>query len=84
MHNTLFLYDNFYDKSLRLTPVDKNNNCARHVIESRFFAEFIKAVISFFKTGEIPVSRERIMRTVSVMQSAEASLKKPFEWVNID
>ena len=75
MHNTLFLYDNFYDKSLRLTPVDKNNNCVRHVIVSRFFAEFIKAVISFFKTGEIPVSREHIMRTVSVMQSAEGRLK---------
>lgn len=67
-----------------VTPVDKNNNCVRRVIESRFFAEFIKAVISFFKTGEIPVSRERIMRTVSVVQSAEVSLEKPFEWVNID
>ena len=67
-----------------VTPVDKNNNCVRRVIESQFFAEFIKAVISFFKTGEIPVSRERIMRTVSVMQSAEVSLEKPFEWVNID
>lgn len=73
--------DNLY--TYAFTAADRENNAVRYVIESDFFAEFIKALIEFFKSGEIPVSHKRTLCVVSIIEAELKAMKKPFEWIEI-
>jgi hypothetical protein len=52
-------------------------------IKSDFFANFITAMVKFFKTGEIPVPHEQTIRIMAVRAAGLKALKNPFHWVEI-
>lgn len=66
-----------------LTVVDEQNMASRYEIESDFFALFIKAMLRFFDTGEVPVSHEQTVDVMAVRTAAIEACNTPFEWVNL-
>lgn len=66
-----------------LTVVDEENMASRYEIESDFFALFIKAMLRFFDTGEVPVSHEQTVDVMAVRTAAIEACSTPFEWVNL-
>ena len=66
-----------------LTVVDEQNMASRYEIESDFFALFIKAMLRFFDTGEVPVSHEQTVDVMAVRTAAIEACNIPFEWVNL-
>ena len=66
-----------------LTVVDEENMASRYEIKSDFFALFIKAMLRFFDTGEVPVSHEQTVDVMAVRTAAIEACNTPFEWVNL-
>ncbi len=48
-----------------------------------FFEHSIDAILSFFQTGENPVSRAEILETVRIYEAGIKALQRPGEWVEI-
>ncbi len=55
----------------------------RYEIKSDFFALFIKAMLRFFDTGEVPVSHEQTVDVMAVRTAAIEACNTPFEWVTL-
>ena len=66
-----------------LTVVDEENMASRYEIKSDFFALFIKAMLRFFDTGEVPVSHEQTVDVMAVRTAAIEACNTPFEWVTL-
>lgn len=66
-----------------VTVDDEANVGAVYKIEGDFFAEFIKAMLSFFETGKTPVSPEQTVDVMGIIEAGKKAMKNPFEWVEV-
>ena len=69
--------------SFRITTVDQNNNAKYYDIKSDYFGNFIKAMIAFFETGEVPVTQEQTIDVMAVRTVAMQAASTPFEWIEL-
>lgn len=67
-----------------LTNVGYHDGTTEHLaIQSGYFENFIKELIRFFQTGEIPVPHEQTIEVIAIREAGIKAIKKPFEWVTI-
>lgn len=52
-------------------------------VTSDFFKDFIKAMIQFFKTLEVPVPHEQTLQIMRVLGAGKQALENPGTWVNL-
>ncbi len=69
--------------SFVLNLIDKENKCEKAVIKSDYFRNFIKALIAFFRTGNIPVSHNQTIDVIAIRQSVITAAKAPYKWIEI-
>lgn len=69
--------------SFVLNLIDKENKCEKAVIKSDYFRNFIKALITFFRTGNIPVSHNQTIDVIAIRQSVITAAKAPYKWIEI-
>ncbi len=66
-----------------MTAVDKANKSKSYQVNSDFFGTFIKNLIEFFRTGNVPVSHEQTIDVMGIIEVANKAMAKPFEWFDI-
>ncbi|MCL6443650.1 MAG: hypothetical protein K6T83_09375 [Alicyclobacillus sp.] len=66
---------------LAVNYTDEDSKSVR--VDSDFFAEFIKAMTAFFKTGTAPVDPEETIAIVSIIEYGFKAMATPFEWVKL-
>lgn len=71
------------EAGFRYVICDKDNNAKVVNVTSDYFGLFIKALVNFFKTGDIPVEHERTVEVIAIREAAIKARKNPFEWINI-
>ncbi|MBQ4087069.1 MAG: hypothetical protein IJC78_02335 [Clostridia bacterium] len=67
----------------QITTVDEKNRGKKYPIQSDFFGLFIKGMVRFFETGEIPVPAENTIDVIAIREAGLKAMKTPFEWVEI-
>lgn len=67
----------------RHTVVDKSNRAFSIDISSDYFAEFIKELIHFLESGEIPVDHAQTLQVIAIREALIEARKTPFEWVRV-
>lgn len=67
----------------KITAVAENNKAVQYPIQSDFFGLFIKGMVRFFETGEIPVPAENTIDVIAIREAGLKAMEKPFEWVEI-
>lgn len=72
-----------YDSPFRLTVNKEDNSSDIYTIESDFFRLFLKELIKFFDTGEIPVPCEQTIDVIAIREAGLKAMKTPYEWVEI-
>lgn len=57
---------------------------SRHFeIKSPYFDNFVKGMVKFFKTGEIPVPHSQTIQVIAIREAGLKALKKPFTWIEV-
>ena len=56
----------------------------RATVTSPYFRNFIKAMLGFFKTGEIPVPHEQTLAVIGTVSAGRNALDNPYEWIDIE
>lgn len=73
-----------YSKTPFITNVEYNDGTAAHMeIRSKYFENFIKEMIQFFETGNIPVPHKQTIEVIAIREAGLKAMQKPFEWVKI-
>ena len=70
-------------KTFAMTIVDADNKAVRHEVKSSFFDLFIRAMLRFFDTGEVPVSHEQTVDVIAIRAAAISACRTPFQWVEL-
>ena len=52
-------------------------------IKSDYFANFIKEMLDFFRTGEIKVAHSQTINVIAIREAGMKALKQPFTWVEV-
>lgn len=67
-----------------LTNVGYEDGTTDHLeIKSAYFENFIKEMIKFFETGEIPVSHAQTIDVIAIREAGIKAMLNPHEWVNV-
>ena len=67
-----------------LTNVGYTDGTTDHLeIKSNYFENFVREMVRFFQTGEIPVSHEQTIEVIAIREAGIKAFQKPFEWVKI-
>lgn len=67
-----------------LTNVGYNDGTTDHLeIKSAYFENFIKAMLEFFRTGEIPVSHEQTIDVIAIREAGIKAMKNPHQWIEV-
>lgn len=67
-----------------MTNVGYHGGTTDHLeIKTGYFDNFIKALVRFFETGEIPVSHEQTIEVIAIREAGMKAMLTPFEWVNV-
>lgn len=69
------------DGAFELTIADKENKAKNYKAQSDFFAYFIKAMVEFFKTGNVEVDHKQTINVMATIEAAKKASMTPFEWV---
>ncbi len=57
---------------------------SRHFeIKSPYFDNFIKGMVRFFETGEIPVPHKQTIQVIAIREAGQKALEKPFTWIEV-
>ena len=70
------------DMPFSMHVLTDKNEVSYTEIQSDFFGNAIRAMLDFFKTGEIPVSHERTLNTMSAIECLIKAHEKPFTWID--
>lgn len=66
-----------------MTNVGYNDGTIDYLeIKSKYFDNFIKEMIEFFKTGNIPVSHKQTIEVTAIREAGIKAMLKPFQWGN--
>lgn len=63
--------------------VNKDNEAVEYPIKSRYFANFMRDLITFFDTGKIPVPHRDTVNVIAVRAAGMKAAEKPFAWVEV-
>ena len=69
--------------SFRLQLVNAKNEAKVVKIESDYFGNFIKAMVHFFDTKEVPIPHEETIRVMAIRTAMVEAARTPFEWVTV-
>lgn len=69
--------------SFRHTAVDKDNRSFSMTVSSDYFAEFMKTLVHFFESGEIPVDHEQTLQVIAIREALIEARRNPFTWVKV-
>ena len=64
-----------------IITVDADNNAVEYPIRSRYFHNFMKGLIQFFDTGEIPVPHRDTVNVIVIRAAGMKAAEHPFTWV---
>ena len=70
-------------RSFRITVVNEINEAKHYEIKSNFFGLFIKSLIRFFETGEVPVTHEQTIDVIAVRTAVIEACKTPSTWIEL-
>ncbi len=80
-HATLACYPR---KTPFVTNVGYTDGTTDHLkVESPYFENFVRGMVKFFETGEIPVKHEQTVSVMAIRAAAIKAKEKPFTWVEI-
>lgn len=66
-----------------MTNVGYNDGTIDYLeIKSKYFDNFIKEMIEFFKAGNIPVSHKQTIEVTAIREAGIKAMLKPFQWGN--
>ncbi len=67
-----------------VTNVGYHGGTTDHLeIQTGYFDNFIKALVKFFETGEIPVPHEQTIEVIAIREAGMKAMLTPFQWVNV-
>ena len=66
-----------------MITVDKDNMAVEYPIKSPYFGLFMKQLIHFFDTGEIPVPHRDTVNVIAVRAAGMKAAENPFTWVEV-
>ena len=67
-----------------LTNVGYEDGTTDHLeIKTGYFDNFVKEMVKFFETGEIPVPHEQTIEVIAIREAGIKAMLTPYEWVNI-
>ena len=69
--------------SFQISYIDEEHDCYEYQVKSSYFDLFVKEVVEFFKTGEVPVTHEQTIDVMGILEAGKKALENPFEWFNI-
>jgi len=61
----------------------ENGHCSVLKAESNFFAAFIKELVSFFETGDVPVPSQQTIDVIAVIEYGAKAAERPYEWIDL-
>lgn len=67
----------------QITTVDEKNHAKKYPIQSDFFGLFIKGMVRFFETGEVPVPAENTVDVIAIREAGMKAMEAPFTWVEV-
>lgn len=65
--------------TLHFAMKDGHNHTA--VAKSDFFKDFLRALVKFYQTGEVPVTQAETLRIAAARGAAVEAMKHPGEWI---
>lgn len=71
------------DYGFSVIAVDEANNAKEYPIRSDYFGLFIKNLVEFFETGEIPVPHEATAEVIAIREAGLKAAKQPYTWVAV-
>lgn len=66
-----------------IITVDADNNAVEYPIRSRYFHNFMKGLIQFFDTGEIPVPHRDTVNVIAIRAAGMKAAEHPFTWIEV-
>ena len=70
-------------RSFRITVVNEINEAKHYEIKSDYFGLFIKSMLAFFETGEVPVPHEQTIDVIAARTAAIEACKTPYTWIEL-
>lgn len=67
----------------RITVDKEDNSSDIYTIESDYFRLFLKELINFFDTGEVPVPYEQTVDVIAVREAGMKAMKTPYKWTDV-
>jgi len=67
--------------TFRMTVVNEANKAVHYQIHSDYFRLFVEAMVTFFRTGQVPVSHEQTIDVIALRTAAVEACKMPFQWI---
>lgn len=67
-----------------MTNVGYNDATTDHLeIKSKYFDNFVKEMVEFFKTGEIPVPHSQTIEVIAIREAGIKAMLAPGTWINV-